>query len=258
MSSERRTAEPRRLDQVGHVPRASRRSLKYGEPRPRIDEPATLRSEVRGAREPRPFTGSAELFRRRATRADIDRGCTTTVVLPEGSTGSCTRPGVSRDPTQSSSTSSSRGHRKSDVARPRRGGGQRGRIARRGQCCATPCCRAGKQRACTHQGIPRDRAWGSSTSGTRGHRESGARAGSDAVRCPARQHRPARPNGSPPRWSPTDASSLRPRSSSCATRKVSTPGLASCTGMRVDQRPTAETPSAPTRTDRRSRQPAHG
>jgi len=142
MSSERRTAEPRRLDQVGHVPRASRRSLKYGEPRPRIDEPATLRSEVRGAREPRPFTGSAELFRRRATRADIDRGCTTTVVLPEGSTGSCTRPGVSRDPTQSSSTSSSRGHRKSDVARPRRGGVQRGRIARRGQCCATPCCRA--------------------------------------------------------------------------------------------------------------------
>jgi hypothetical protein len=85
MSSERRTAEPRRLDQVGHVPRASRRSLKYGEPRPRIDEPATLRSEVRGAREPRPFTGSAELFRRRATRADIDRGCTTTVVLLEGS-----------------------------------------------------------------------------------------------------------------------------------------------------------------------------
>jgi hypothetical protein len=101
--------------------------------------------------------------------------------------------------------------------------------------------------ACTRHGIPRDRAWGSSTSGTRGHRESGASAGSDAVRCSPRQHRPARANGSPPRWSPTDTSSFRPRSSSCATRKVSTPGLASCTGMRVDERPTAAVaPAAPT------------
>jgi hypothetical protein len=37
----------------------------------------------------------------------------------------------------------------------------------------------------------------------------GSSAGSGAVRCSARQHRPARRNGSPPRWSPTDASSLR-------------------------------------------------
>jgi hypothetical protein len=35
--------------------------------------------------------------------------------------------------------------------------------------------------------------------------------------------------------------------------------LVSCTGMRVDERPTAAVaPAAPTRTDRRSRQPAHG
>ena len=44
-------------------------------------------------------------------------------LLPyEGSTRLCSRPGIPRDPTQSSSTSSSRGHRKSDAARPRRGG----------------------------------------------------------------------------------------------------------------------------------------
>jgi hypothetical protein len=172
--------------------------------------------------------------------------------------GPCTRPGVSRDPTQSSSTSSSRGHRKSDAARPRRGGCS-GAVLPEGGNLHDPLLSCGGT-----EGLRPSRYTSGPGVGQQHLRRArtprmGSSAGSDAVRCPARQHRPARPNGSPPRWSPTDTSSLRPRSSSCAARKVSTPGLVSCTGMRVDERPTAAVaPAAPTRTDRRSRQPAHG
>jgi hypothetical protein len=51
-------------------------------PRPALSSTTRLSDCLRRGRT---FTGSAELFRRRATRADIDRGCTTTVVLLEGS-----------------------------------------------------------------------------------------------------------------------------------------------------------------------------
>ena len=165
-----------------------------------LGKPPVLGVEAPGGAVPLSHALVTITFKGRMTRADNDRWCTTPGRLARETKGAVhparcpAGPDVEQQYVQLTRTP----NLWCSTAPPR--GVQRGRIAQREAICMTPCWLARGTEACSRHGIPRDRAWGSSTSGTRGHRESGARAGSDAVRCSPRQHRPARPNGSPPRY----------------------------------------------------------
>jgi hypothetical protein len=116
-------------------------------------------------------------FKGRATLADIDRRCTIPGRLARKRGGPCARPGVPRDPTKPSSTASSRAHRKSDAARPRRGVSAAGPNRPRGQLLRDPLlsCDWGTRAVHRHR-IPTGRAQASQPSGAEllRHRSTGA------------------------------------------------------------------------------------